>query len=120
MRLFADVNVVAPAVRALRSDGHDVVYAAERTVDPGDLALPAEALADQRVFITKDHDLGTLVFRDGASHAGVLLIDDTGRVDVETALLRQVLGQYGAALSSGAFVRAGPEGARIATLGDDP
>jgi uncharacterized protein with PIN domain len=31
MRLFADTNIVAPAVRALRLDGYDVVYSAERT-----------------------------------------------------------------------------------------
>jgi len=106
---------MAPAVRALRNDGHDVVYAAERPVDPGDLALLIEAHAGRRVFITKDHDLGTLVFRDQVEHAHMLLIDDTGRVDAETALLRQVLEHHGAALAAGAFVRAGPGGVRVAT-----
>ena len=45
MRLFADTNIVAPAVRILRQSGHDVVYSAERSPDPGDVALLAEAFA---------------------------------------------------------------------------
>ena len=60
MRLFADTNIVALAVRALRDAGHDVIYSAERPVDPGDDALLAEAAAADRLFITKDHDTGAL------------------------------------------------------------
>lgn len=43
------------------------------------------------------------------------LIDDLGRVDAETALLRRALTQCEADLLSGAFVRAGPGSIRIAT-----
>lgn len=106
MRLFADTNVVAPAVRALRQDGHDVVYSAERPSDPGDAALLAEAHADGRVFITKDHDIGALVFRDAAPRAGVLLLDDLASVAGETDLLRACVTSHGEALTAGAFVRA--------------
>ena len=113
MRLFADTNIVAPAVHALRTDGQDVVYGAERLVDPGDDILLAEAVAGGRIFLTKDHDLGTLVFRDGAKHVGIVLIDDLGRVDAETTLLRRVLAQCAAELSHGTFVRAGPGAIRI-------
>lgn len=113
MRLFADTNIVAPAVRALRADGHDVIYSGERPADPGDAALLAEAFADRRVFVTKDHDVGALVFRDGAPHAGVLLIDDLGSVAEETALLRSSLRSYGDALAGGAFLRVDATGARI-------
>jgi hypothetical protein len=40
VRLLADSNIVAQAVRAMRAAGH-VVYVGERTVDPGDHPLLA-------------------------------------------------------------------------------
>ena len=75
MRFLADTNIVAPAVRALRDAGHDVAHVAERASDPGDSALLAEALTEHRVFISKDRDIGALVYRDGHAHCGVPLID---------------------------------------------
>lgn len=105
MRLFADTNIVAPAVRALRDAGHDVIYSAERPADPGDDALLAEALAAARVFITKDHDIGALVHRDGRRHAGVLLLDDLGDAAAETRLIMLALERDGARLAAGAFLR---------------
>lgn len=47
-----------------------------------------------------------LVFRDGAQHAGVLLIDDLGSVAEEMALIQKVLASQIEALAGGAFVRA--------------
>jgi hypothetical protein len=46
VRLLADSNIVAQAVEALRAAGHDVVYLGERTADPGDQVLLAEAVAE--------------------------------------------------------------------------
>ena len=105
MRLFADTNIVALAVRALRDAGHDVIYSAERPVDPGDDALLAEALAGARIFLTKDHDIGALVHRDGRRHAGVLLLDDLGDAAAETQMIMLALERDGAKLAAGAFVR---------------
>lgn len=106
MRLFADTNIVAPAVRALREAGHDVTYSAERPTDPGDEALLAEATADGRVFLTKDHDIGALVHRDGQPHAGVLLLDDLGSAAAETELILASLAREGERLVAGVFLRA--------------
>ena len=78
MRVLADSNIVGPAVRAMRDAGHDVVHIGERARDPGDEALLAEAAADRRIFVTKDHDIGALVHRDRRPHCGVLLLDDLG------------------------------------------
>jgi predicted nuclease of predicted toxin-antitoxin system len=97
----------------MRTDGHDVVYIAERAVDPGDAAILAEAHAARRVLISKDHDIGALVFRDGAPHAGVVLLDDLGDVTAETKLLLAVLTSFGAALLQGAFVRSSRDGSQI-------
>ncbi len=114
MRLLADTNIAAPAVNALREDGHDVAYTGERPVDPGDLAILAESVADDRVLVTKDHDIGTLVFNEGKPHSGVLLIDDLGSAVEELALLRSAIQAIGNELASGAFVRAGASGIRVA------
>lgn len=112
MRIFADTNITAPAVQALRAAGHDVVYSAERAHDPGDADLLEEAAAEKRIFITKDHDIGALVFRDGAKHAGVLLIDDLGDAHEEAALLRSALSQIEAEAQTHGFYRAGSAGLR--------
>ncbi len=105
MRLFADTNITAPAVRALRKAGHDVIYSAERPADPGDAALLAEAAATGRIFITKDHDIGQLVFAAGAVHSGVLLTDDLGDPADEAALLVTAVEQHAADLAASAFLR---------------
>lgn len=115
MRLLADTNITAPAVSALRAAGYDLVHSAERPSDPGDAALLQEATSERRIFVTKDHDIGTLVFRDQAKHAGVLLIDDMGDTAEEAALLLRALDELGAELRAGAFFRAGPRGFRRAT-----
>jgi predicted nuclease of predicted toxin-antitoxin system len=70
VRFLADSNIVAQAVRDMRAAGHDVVYLSERTADPGDRALPAEAVAEGRIILTKDHDIGMLVHRDREPHCG--------------------------------------------------
>ena len=106
MRLFADTNIVAPAVRALREAGHDVLYSAERPTDPGDATLLAEAAADGRIFLTKDHDIGALVYRDGQPHAGVLPLDGLGGAARETELILAILDREGERLVAGVFLRA--------------
>ncbi len=112
MRILADTNIVAQAVRTLRDGGHDVVHAAERPTDPGDEALLAEAVRENRVFLTKDHDIGALVYRDLRPHCGVLLVDDLGAPAAEVALILAALSSYHAALAAGAFLRAGTAGVR--------
>jgi hypothetical protein len=41
VRLLADTNIVAAAVRELRGAGHDVAFVGERAEDPGDLFVRA-------------------------------------------------------------------------------
>jgi predicted nuclease of predicted toxin-antitoxin system len=112
VRVLADSNIVAQAVRAMRDAGHDVVYAGERAVDPGDQALLDEAAADGRVFVTKDHDIGALVHRDRRSHCGVLLLDDLGDAVAETALILLTLSTYRNRLERREFLRASAAGVR--------
>jgi predicted nuclease of predicted toxin-antitoxin system len=89
----------------MRAAGHDVVYSAERSVDPGDSVLLSEAASQGRIFVTKDHDIGALVYRDHAKHAGVLLLDDLGDPAAETSMILSALHQHFRALTSQAFIR---------------
>lgn len=80
MRLLADTNIVAMAVRGLRALGHEVAYVAERDADPGDLAIFSVAINSGIVFLAKGHDIAALVIKNRQNCAGVLLIDDHGFV----------------------------------------
>lgn len=66
------------------------------------------------MLLTKDHDISVLVFRDQASHRGVLLIDDLGSPAAETALLINAIARWEAQLTAGGFIRAGSWGSKIA------
>lgn len=114
MRLVADSNIVVAAVEALRALGHDVQYIAERAEDPGDLTILNEARESWRVLLTKDHDIGALVFKDRIAHAGVMLLDDLGSATEETSLICEALATNDALLVAGAFIRAGKWGSRVA------
>jgi predicted nuclease of predicted toxin-antitoxin system len=120
VRILADSNIVARAVRDMRQAGHDVVYAGERAKDPGDEALLAEAAAETRVFITKDHDIGALVHRDEHPHSGVLLLDDLGDAAAEAELILFVLSTHQVQLSGGVFLRAGSDVREARASSDSP
>ncbi len=65
MKFLVDRCVGMRVTNALRADGHDAVDARELGPDPGDQALLAAAVRDQRVLITIDQDFGLLIFVDG-------------------------------------------------------
>ena len=114
MRFLADSNIVAQAVHDMRAAGHDVVYLGERTSDPGDRALLAEAVAEGRIILTKDHDIGMLVHRDREPHCGVLLLDDLGDAAAESGLILATLSTHRDRLVERAFLRAAEGGIREA------
>ncbi len=75
LRILANENVPGEAVAALRSEGHDVLWA--RTYAPGrtDEAVLQQAQAENRVLLTLDKDFGELAFRWGLpASCGVILI----------------------------------------------
>lgn len=66
MRLLADENVPVSAVRALRTDGHDVVWMTEANPGSNDLAVLDRARLEARILLTLDRDFGELIFLRGA------------------------------------------------------
>ena len=91
---------------ALRDAGYDVVYAAERTEDPGDRALRRESLETARVTVTQDRDFGALIRRHRLPHAGVILVDDLRAPAAEALLLLEICKRFADELTGGAILRA--------------
>jgi len=82
MRIAIDACVPAQLAASLRALGADVISAAGRLAMLDDEVLDG-AVARDRVLVTSDKDFGALVFRDGRSAVGVVLI----RFDITTATL---------------------------------
>ena len=88
MRFVVDACVPAQLAEALRSLGADVTLAAGRPAMP-DAEILAGSVTRHRVVITADKDFGELVFRDGKSALGVVLI----RFDITSAVVAQETAQ---------------------------
>jgi predicted nuclease of predicted toxin-antitoxin system len=73
-RYLANENFPAEIVRWLRTNGHDVVHAAESHVAEDDRELLALAQREARIVLTFDQDFGELVFHQREpAIAGVVL-----------------------------------------------
>ncbi|HQR41090.1 MAG TPA: DUF5615 family PIN-like protein [Gemmatales bacterium] len=74
MRLFADENLPAGILNWLRTSGHDVISASEMQCGEADERWLQLANADQRLIVTADKDFGELIYREGLSSYGVILL----------------------------------------------
>lgn len=74
MNLFADENIARPIVAWLRTRGHDVLYASEVQPGASDVNWLARAESEDRLILTADTDFGELIFRDGLTSHGVVLL----------------------------------------------
>src|SRR5258706_16379555 len=74
MKFFLDECVGLEVQEYLLHRGYDVVNAATEysgALDPKILQL---SISEDRILITNDKDFGELIFRDGFSHNGVILL----------------------------------------------
>jgi predicted nuclease of predicted toxin-antitoxin system len=114
LKLLLDSCLAGAVARRLRADGHDVVVVPDGGPDPGDASILERAVADSRVLITIDNDFGTLVFRDGAKHVGVLrLRDNTPAGLAERA--SEIIHSHRDDLAAGSFVT--DDGDRVRVTG---
>lgn len=74
MRLLADANIESAIVSWLRSNGHDVLWAADLPPATSDNALIERANTEKRVLLTYDHDFGEMVYLQGRTSVGVVLL----------------------------------------------
>jgi predicted nuclease of predicted toxin-antitoxin system len=74
MKRFADENVARPIVARLRARGHNVLYASEVQAGAPDTDWLSRAESEGRLILTFDKDFGDLIFRDGLTSHGVILM----------------------------------------------
>lgn len=74
MNLVADENVDLAIVSALRSDGYEVWYVADRTSGVTDEEVIAASVEKRALLLTCDKDFGDLIFRQKQETSGVLLL----------------------------------------------
>ena len=94
MKFVADECCDGGLVRALRADGHDVLFAAESLAGAPDDDVLSVAFEEQRLLVTEDRDFGELVYRLMLPTHGVVYL----RFDVENRAakvprLRWLLGE---------------------------
>jgi predicted nuclease of predicted toxin-antitoxin system len=74
LQFLADESCDFSVVRALRSEGYDVVAVGDHRSRSIDGEVIDQAAAERRVLLTEDKDFGWLVFVSQAASAGVILI----------------------------------------------
>jgi predicted nuclease of predicted toxin-antitoxin system len=74
VRLVADEGVDAAIVRQLRAENHEVLYVAELVPGIDDQEILDLANRRDALLVTDDKDFGELVYRQGLTTAGVLLV----------------------------------------------
>jgi len=74
VKFLADENVDKPIVERLRKDGHAVLYVIEMEPSISDDEVIQRANQEAALLLTADKDFGELVFRQGRTVYGVVLI----------------------------------------------
>lgn len=74
MRFLADESCDFSVVRALRAAGFEVLAIAEQAPATEDPEVMERAVRESRVLLTEDKDFGQLVYSEGRSSSGVILI----------------------------------------------
>ena len=87
----------------LRQAGHDVREVRERHPDPGDQAVLAWAVSEERILVTVDTDFGDLIFAHSHPHCGLVRLPDVPAAQ-RIALLGRVLAVYAQDLEAKSLV----------------
>jgi len=104
MKFLADECCDAALVRALRADGHNVLYVMESMRGATDEEILSRAFAEDRVVLTEDKDFGELVCRFRRPVRGIVLLRFHIRDRAwKIPRMRWLIRQYGERIP-GAFV----------------
>jgi predicted nuclease of predicted toxin-antitoxin system len=112
LKVLLDTCVWGGARAALIAAGHDVVWAGEWPVDPGDDEILASARGDGRVLVTLDKDFGELAVARGHLHSGIIRLVGLRAAEQGPACAK-VLALHGSHLQRGAIVTVEPGRLRI-------
>jgi predicted nuclease of predicted toxin-antitoxin system len=99
MKFMLDVCVSSHSLQAFLADGgHDVV--SDYSIDPkaSDEQLMSVALADDRILVTEDKDLGELIFVRRLPHGPIVRLVDL-RVEEQVQGMAELIEHHAAALT---------------------
>lgn len=116
MKVLLDSCLSGRTAGALREAGHDVVWAGDWPVDPGDVEILTRARAEGRILVTLDKDFGELAVVRGEPHCGIVRLVDCS-VARQAAVVGLVLDRHGEVLAAGGIVTAEPGRLRIRPAG---
>jgi predicted nuclease of predicted toxin-antitoxin system len=116
LRFLADESCDFAAVRALRTEGFDVLSVAEVAAGADDERVIALALHDRRILLTEDKDFGQLVYAAGSKSVGVVLIRFPAGARAAVGVRMLELARKFAHRLAGSFVVLQPERIRISML----
>jgi len=112
LKILLDTCIAGSAFHILVAAGHDVVWAAEWTSDPGDEEILKIAYEDNRVVVTLDKDFGELAVFKNRPHAGIIRL-----VEISTKgqgeVTKRILAKYAEELAAAAIITAGKQKVRI-------
>jgi predicted nuclease of predicted toxin-antitoxin system len=112
VKLLLDTCVWGKAKTELAAAGIDVVWIGDRSPDPGDEAILAEAVRDQRILVTLDRDFGELAIVKSLPHSGIVRLVGIAAKQ-QAAVCLHVLSKHNAELLAGAIVTVEPGRVRI-------
>jgi len=116
LQFLADESCDFAAVRALRTEGFDVLSVAEAMAGADDESVIALSLREGRILLTEDKDFGQLVFAAGHESIGVVLLRfPAGARSVVGARMLNLVRKHSDRLI-GSFVVLQPERIRISAL----
>jgi len=112
VKILLDTCIWGPAQIEIRAAGHDVIWAGDWQVDPGDEEILNRAHADNRVLVTLDKDFGELAILHGIQHSGIIRIVGFS-VRQHAPVCLSVLNAHDKELQASAIVTAEPGRLRI-------
>ena len=99
MDILADESIDGPIVYRLRQDGYVVHYVAEMEPGISDDAVLDLANREMALLLTADRDFGELVYRQGRTTSGIVLVRLAGLSPTRKAdLVSTALDQHGSEL----------------------
>lgn len=113
MKFLLDEGIAYRVAAFLQDDGHDVVACGRELPQAlTDREILEIAVRAERVILTNDKDFGDLVFRDGMSHAGIVLfrLEDVP-VGVRLGYVRRILREH--AHMQNRFIVVSPQAIRV-------